>query len=124
MVTTTALDAAARKALEHGHLVDITTFGRRTGEPRRIELVFHNVDGRTLISGHPGRPRSWLANLRANPRMTFHLKGEVKADLPATARVITDRSEREELLRPIARLWRLDHALMVRSSPLIEVVFE
>ena len=123
-MTAAALDERVRGALEHGKLVDITTIGRRSGEPRRIELVFHNVDERTLISGHPGRPRSWLANLRSNPRMTFHLKGEVKADLPATARVITDRAEREELLRPIARLWRIDHALMVRSAPLIEVVFD
>ena len=123
-MTAAALDERVRGALEHGKLVDITTIGRRSGEPRRIELVFHNVDERILISGHPGRPRSWLANLRSNPRMTFHLKGEVKADLPATARVITDRAEREELLRPIARLWRIDHALMVRSAPLIEVVFD
>ena len=124
MVTAAALDERVRTALEHGQLVDITTTGRRSGEPRRIELVFHNLDGRIVISGHPGRPRSWLANLRANPRMTFHLKGEVKADLPARARVITDRAEREELLRPIARLWRIDHALMVRSAPLIEVAFD
>lgn len=123
-MTAAAMDERVRQALEHGQLVDITTIGRRSGEPRRIELVFHNLDGRIVISGHPGRPRSWLANLRANPRMTFHLKGDVKADLPATARVITDRAEREELLRPIARLWRIDHALMVRSAPLIEVAFD
>ncbi|MGQ0607292.1 MAG: nitroreductase family deazaflavin-dependent oxidoreductase, partial [Chloroflexota bacterium] len=75
-------------------------------------------------SGHPGRPRSWLANLAANPRFTFHLKRSVRADLPATARVITDREERERLLRPIARLWRIDHALMVRSAPWVEVTFD
>jgi hypothetical protein len=39
------------------------------------------------------------------------------------ARIITDRAERDELLRPIARLWRIDHGLMVRSAPLIEVTF-
>jgi deazaflavin-dependent oxidoreductase (nitroreductase family) len=123
-VTAAALDDRVQRALERGDVVDITTFGRVTGEPRRIEIVFHNLDGRIVISGRPGRPRSWLANLRANPRMTFHLKRGVQADLPATARVITDRAEREELLRPIARLWRMDHALMVRSSPLIEVSFD
>ena len=109
--------------LSHGGTIDITTIGRQSGQPRRIELVYHNVGGRILISGHPGRPRSWIANLRKNPRMTFHLKGSVRADLPAVARIITDREERERLLRPIARLWRIDHALMVRSAPLIEVTF-
>jgi deazaflavin-dependent oxidoreductase (nitroreductase family) len=110
--------------LAHGQLVDITTHGRKTGQPRRIELVFHNVGGRILISGRPGFPRGWIANLRADPRMTLHLKGRIVADLPAHGRVITERAEREQLLAPIARLWRIDHALMVRSAPLVEVVFD
>jgi len=109
--------------LEHGQLIDITTHGRRSGRPRRIELVFHNVGGRIVISGKPGFPRGWVANLRADPRMTFHLKGRLVADLPAKGRVITERAEREQLLAPIARLWRIDHALMVRSAPLVEVTF-
>jgi deazaflavin-dependent oxidoreductase (nitroreductase family) len=110
--------------LAHGQRIDITTRGRKTGQPRRIELVFHNVDGRIVISGKPGFPRGWIANLRADPRMTFHLKGRLVADLPAQGRVISDRAERERLLAPIARLWRIDHALMVRSAPLVEVTFE
>jgi len=119
-----ALDDRVTETLKRGEVMDITTIGRRSGEPRRIELVYHNIDGHIIISGHPGQPRSWLANLKATPRFTFHLKRSIQVDLPATARVITDRDERERLLRPIARLWRTDHALMVRSSPLVEVTFD
>ncbi len=117
------MDARVREALEQGHRIDITTIGRKSGEPRRIELVFHNIGGRIYISGQPGRPRAWIANLRANPRMTFHLKGPVVADLPATARVILDRAEREQVIAHIAPGWGYDPALMVVSSPLIEVTF-
>ncbi|HSK94954.1 MAG TPA: nitroreductase/quinone reductase family protein [Candidatus Angelobacter sp.] len=113
-----------RAELERPQRIDITTRGRRTGQPRRIELVFHNIGGRILISGRPGFPRGWVANLRADPRMTFHLKGRLVVDLPARGRVIEDRAEREELLRPIAATWRTNHALMVRSAPLVEVTFE
>jgi deazaflavin-dependent oxidoreductase (nitroreductase family) len=113
-----------RAELERPQLIDITTRGRKTGQPRRIELTFHNVGGRILISGRPGHPRDWVANLKADPRMTFHLKGDLVADLPARGRVITDRAEREELLRPIAAGWRMNHALMVRSAPLVEVTFD
>jgi deazaflavin-dependent oxidoreductase (nitroreductase family) len=109
--------------LAHGQVIDITTHGRKTSLARRIEMVFHNVDGRIVISGHPGRPRGWLANLKADPRMTLHLKGRLVADLPARARVITEQAERELLLAPVARAWRIDHELMVRSAPLIEVTF-
>ena len=118
------VDRTIAAALEHGETVDITTIGRRSGRPRRIELVYHNVDGHILISGRPGFPRSWIANLRANPRFTFHLKRSVQADLPATARVITDRAERERFLRPIADGWRMNLAVMVASAPLVEVTFD
>src|SRR3990170_6361352 len=116
-----AVDRTIAAALERGETVDITTIGRRSGRPRRIELVYHNVDGHILISGRPGFPRSWVANLRANPRFTFHLKRSVQADLPAIGRVITDRAERERFLAPIAAAWRTNHALMVASAPLVEV---
>ncbi len=117
---------AIRTALERGHTIDITTTGRRSGRARRIEIVFHNVNGRIFISGIPSRRRrSWLTNLEANPRFTFHLKGRVRADLPATARIITDEVERREILRHVAGNWgRTDVEMMVRYSPLIEVSFE
>ena len=114
------------EALKHGHTIDITTTGRKTGEPRRLEIVFHNIDGRLYISGTPSpRRRSWIANLDANPKFTFHLKGKVRADLPATARVIDQQAERREILPHIARNWkRNDLDQMVRYSPLIEVTLE
>jgi deazaflavin-dependent oxidoreductase (nitroreductase family) len=111
------------RALRHGHTIDITTTGRRSGEPRRLEIVFHNLDGRIYISGlpNPRHERAWLLNLEADPRMTFHLKGPVRADLPATARVIRDPDERRPIIERIARIWRREPAVMEAYSPLIEV---
>ena|SRR5256885_1396848 len=121
-VTKEAIDGA----LERGHTIDITTTGRRSGQPRRIEIVFHNIEGRIYISGIP-RPskRDWLLNLEGDPRFTFHLKGRTTVDLPATARVIDDEAERLRILPHIARAWkRNDLDQMVRYSPLIEVLFQ
>lgn len=123
-------DPAARddvhRALSRGHLVEITTTGRRTGLRRRIPIVFHSMGGRIYVSGMPrARRRSWLANLEANPRFTFHLLHGVRADLPATARVIADEIERRAILPHIARAWRRDDVeTMVRYSPLIEVTID
>ena len=119
------MDDTIRRALAQGHRIDITTMGRRTGTPRRIELVFHNLDGRIVISGipFPGRTRGWIYNLAADPRITVHLKGPIAhADLDGTARVITDPAERRALLSGVARNWaRTDLDAMVADSPLIEV---
>ena len=117
------MDESIRRALAHGHTIDITTTGRKTGHRRRIEIVFFNFGGRIYISGLPSRRRrSWLANLEAHPEFTFHLKGRATADLPATAREVTDPVERREVLERIARAWnRTDLDTMVAYSPLIEV---
>jgi deazaflavin-dependent oxidoreductase (nitroreductase family) len=119
---------AVRRALGRGHVIDITTTGRRTGLARRIEIVFHNIDGRIYISGtpNPRRTRDWLRNVEADPQMTVHLKGAVRADVPATARVVTDPAERERVFDWIVgHAWRsMDVDAMQRWSPLIEVVPE
>ncbi len=120
------MDDTIHQALARGHVIDITTTGRKTGLARRIEMVFHNFGGRIYISGTPraDRRRSWLANLEADPRMVFHLKGSVVADLPATAREIDDPVERRAILTRVAAVWkRTDVDLMVAHSPLVEVTF-
>ena len=113
-----------RAALARGGTIDITTTGRRSGEARRIEIVFHRINGRMWISGMPSpRRRAWLANLEADPRLTVHLKGPVAvADLPAVARIVTGEAERRTILERVARAWnRTDVDRMVAQSPLIEV---
>lgn len=124
--TNPELASAIRRALEHGHTIDITTTGRRSGEPRRIEMMFHSFDGHLYISGMPSpdRTRAWLHNLRANPRFTFHLKQLVHADLPATAREITEDPERRAVMTKVAKVWRRDVEPMLTQSPLVEVTIE
>ena len=117
-----------RSALGSGHTIDITTTGRKTGEPRRIEIVFHNIDGRLIITGMPvaARKRGWLINLESDPDLTFHLKGSVEADLPATARVITDDTERRSIAQWIVtHAWvQQDVETMAAHSPMIEVTLD
>lgn len=115
-----------RHALARGHRIDITTTGRKTGEPRRIEIVFHNMDGRLIITGSPRseRKRAWLLNLEADPHLMFHLKRSgAQADLPATARVITDDSERRAIADwVVANAWPgMDVNAMAAYAPMIEV---
>ena len=102
----TRMDANITKALEKGGVVDITTTGRASGLPRRIEIFFHQLDGDYFITGRPGRKRDWLANLIANPEFTLHLKHGVTADLPAVATEVTDRDERETaIFRILTESW-------------------
>jgi deazaflavin-dependent oxidoreductase (nitroreductase family) len=132
----------ARQALAIGpstpiaeRTVDITTTGRRSGEPRRIETVFYRHGEDIYLSGIPApKPRAWLLNLQADPHFTFHLKHRVVADLPAVGSVVSDVSERERILASFVEQFnaRRDPAgpfpvgvvsEWVDGSPLVRVTF-
>ncbi len=91
------MDEQIGNALRTEKTIDITTTGRKSGQPRRIEIWFHNVDDVIYISGLPSK-RDWYANMLANQEFTFHLKGSVRADLPARAIPITDPDKRREII--------------------------
>lgn len=120
------LDKSIQAALAQDLTIDITTIGRQSGRPRRIEIWFHQVDGRFYITGTPG-PRGWYANLLAEPRFTFHLKETVMADLPAVARPILDPQERRSILSAPEMSWYREQVEavdeLVAGSPLVEVLF-
>ncbi len=79
--------------------IDIATAGRRSGEPRRIEIAFYRLGDDIYLSGIPGpKTRNWLANLAPRPQFTFHLKRGLVADLPPMATVIVDPVERRRIL--------------------------
>jgi hypothetical protein len=63
--------------------------------------------------------------MEAHPDFTFHLKQEVKADLRARARPITDADERRRILTHIQKnTWpQVDLEDAVKMSPLVEVTF-
>ena len=121
------MDAHVLDALEQGGVVDITTTGRTTGLPRRIEIYFHHFDGGYFITGRPGHKRDWLANLTANPEFTLHVKRGAKADLSAKASAITNPEERAAILfRILTESWnttpeqaRSDLDRWVDGAPLV-----
>ncbi|WP_322410675.1 nitroreductase family deazaflavin-dependent oxidoreductase [Microbacterium invictum] len=109
-------------ALHQSQIIDLTTTGRRSGLPRRIEIFLHYEDGVLFITGMPRRDRTrdWIRNITADPRVIVHLKQGVEVDIPATARVIADPDEARPLIEAAARRWRRDDVEeMIAHSPLI-----
>ena len=90
-------DKAIAEALKRDRTVDISTRGRRSGQWRRIEIWFHNLDGRIYLTSIPG-PRDWRANILEHGELIFHLKESVQADLPARGRSVSDPAVREAVL--------------------------
>lgn len=118
-------DVAAEfdRASEGPITVDITTVGRRTSEPRRIEIWIVTVDGRIVIGGTPG-DRDWYANLLSDPTLTIHLKDSVVADVPARATAVTEMGRRTEIWNHRSTAWyRRQSSVedLIARAPTVEV---
>ena len=121
-----ALNDEVKQALAKDRVIDMTTIGRTSGQPRRKETWFHNIDGKIYLTGTPGK-RDWYANMLANPSFTFHLKESASADLSATARPVTEPDERRAVFALVlANVGRpaSDLAAWEAGSPLVEVIFD
>jgi deazaflavin-dependent oxidoreductase (nitroreductase family) len=118
------MDERIQQALARDRTIDITTRGRKTGQLRRTEIWFHNIDGQVYITGTPGR-RDWYANLMAHPEFTFHLKQTVKVDLPARATPILNTARRRAIITSIHQKLggSRDLDAWVNGSPLVAVEF-
>ena len=80
-------------------VVELTTTGRKSGQPRTVMLTVPLVEGQTYIvvasrGGDPVHP-AWFLNVRDNPDVEVALPGEPKRKYRAQ---VADAEER-------ARLW-------------------
>lgn len=122
---TSALEAGARAPLT----VDLTTTGRHSAEPRRIEIWIIVVSGDVLIIGTPGR-RDWLANMRAAPTCTLHLKGAsgaplVVADIACRVVEINDGERRRAIMNDPVAHWYVGQSSMesmINDAPMVELI--
>lgn len=74
-------------------MLAVTMQGRKTGQPRTVQLAYHEHEGGYLVVAsamgqerHPG----WRYNLEANPEVELQVRGR---RLAATARVLTDEEK-------------------------------
>ena len=78
----------------HDECCDVTTVGRRTGRPHRVEIWFGVIDDTMyLISGN-GDGADWYRNAVANPTVTVDLAGHT---FSAIARPVADADERRRV---------------------------
>ena len=73
----------------------LTTTGRKTGEARDVPLLYLREGGRVILvasSGGRDKHPPWYLNLKANPDITFQIKGEV-LNLRARDADETERAE-------------------------------
>jgi deazaflavin-dependent oxidoreductase (nitroreductase family) len=70
----------------------LTTTGRRSGRPRRIEIWFTRREGRYYLVAEHGLKAHWVKNLLAEPAVRARVG---RRSFRGRARVVDARSERD-----------------------------
>jgi len=76
-------------------VADLTTIGRKTGQPRTVELRFVYRQGCFYASSSRVQGKHWCQNMLNNPAVEMNVRGE---KLACVARPITDDNLRREIL--------------------------
>ncbi len=76
----------------------LTTIGRRTGRPHRIEIWFGENDGRMYMLAGGGERSDWVRNLQANPQVMVELGDETRA---GTARILQEGTAEDQRARDL-----------------------
>ncbi len=81
--------ATIEKALAERE-VELTTWGRKTGNPSRVIIWIWGDETRLFIRSGGGMGRDWPQNLLANGKGILHVAGQ---DIAIRARHVTDPAE-------------------------------
>ncbi|HJU51959.1 MAG TPA: nitroreductase/quinone reductase family protein [Acidimicrobiia bacterium] len=103
--------------------VDLTTIGRQSGRPRRLEIWWFRFENRFIITGTPGR-RDWLANIRANPAVIIHTR---IGELAGTAQEVLDVAFRRRFFASKDTRWYSTQSgleSLVAEAPMVEIVLD
>jgi deazaflavin-dependent oxidoreductase (nitroreductase family) len=95
----------------------LTTTGRRSGQPREIEIWFTERDGRYYLVAEHGEQTGWVQNLRTNPRVT--VRGGERA-FAASARVVDTAADgvlRDDVRGRSERKYGWSDGLVVELAP-------
>lgn len=85
----------------------LTTWGRKSGQPRRTAVEFHTWKGRKYIVSGWGEKAHWYRNIQANPHVTIQTAAGAES---VVARRVTDDDDLREAFEliehnPTMRAW-------------------
>ena len=76
-------------------VADLTTIGRKTGQPRTVELRFLYFNGNFYATSSRVKGKHWCQNMIRNPAVEIKAKDE---KFSCTARQIADEALRRQVL--------------------------
>lgn len=119
-----SFDPAILKTAAREKEIEITTFGRKTGNASRRIIWISVLGDRIYVRSGLGMTRDWPKNLLANGRAVLHMDG---IDVPVRARHVTDPEEARSMHAPVKVKYNAERPASSGAEPLTpseQAVFE
>jgi deazaflavin-dependent oxidoreductase (nitroreductase family) len=81
------------ETLRHENVLYVTTIGRKTGEPRTIEIWFVIYQRRIYLLAEHGLKAQWVRNIQANSEVTMRI---ALKRFRARGRILDDARDRRD----------------------------
>ena len=107
-------DASLLESAAQEKEVELTTFGRKSGQPSRRIIWVTALDGKLYIRSGLGLTRDWPKNLLANGRAILHIAGQ---DVPVRARHVTDPAEARAMHAPVKQKYNAERPASRGGEP-------
>src|SRR5215831_2434578 len=101
-------------ARETEQFIYVTTTGRKSGEPREIEIWFTEHEGRYSIIAEHGSRAHWVRNIVAKAEVQVRVAGR---NFVANARVLTDPYDIEMARQRSRQKYGWGDGLVVELTP-------
>ena len=92
----------------------VTTKGRKTGNPRSVQIRVYYWNGRLIAtSPYPSIRRDWVPNIMANPAVVIQAGNTV---IKATGKILTSDPEMKKNIAMCRISWRTGHCPVLQPS--------
>jgi len=119
-----AFDSAILETAAREKEIELTTYGRKTGNASRRIMWITVIGDRLYVRSGLGLGRDWPQNLLANDRAILHMAGQ---DIPVRARHVSDAEEARAMHAPVKAKYDAARPASHGSEPLTpseQAVFE
>ena len=119
-----SFDPALIELAEKTKAIELTTYGRKTGNESRRIMWITALNGKLYVRSGQGMGRQWPQNLVATPKAILHIEGQ---DIPVSVRHVTDKEEARSMHAPVKAKYDAARPASTGDEPLVaseEAVFE
>jgi deazaflavin-dependent oxidoreductase (nitroreductase family) len=107
----------SRPAQRRQQFLYLTTTGRRTGTPHRIEIWYVQHNSRFYLVSQYGEGSDWVQNIKNDPKVTFEVRGSTFHGIGRLVKSKKEHALSREVSKLMEEKYHWSEGLLVEIKP-------